>query len=167
LTAHTIPAKKSGSEVTVEKIEAGTREQANTEIERNEKAEKITAMNASQDNPTAANTAPSPDSPLRSVHTSNFPQILKECGISLIVSTYQAGKLIVVRADGDVINTHFRLYQKPMGIAASRDKIAVGTGNQIWELYNIPAVTKKLEPPDRHDACYLPRNIHIIGDIDQ
>jgi uncharacterized protein (TIGR03032 family) len=86
--------------------------------------------------------------------------------ISLVVSTYQAGKLIVIRADGDVINTHFRLYQKPMGIAANREKIAVGTGNQIWELHNIPAVTQKLNPPDRHDACYLPRNIHVTGDID-
>ena len=108
----------------------------------------------------------SPDSPLRSVHTSNFPQILNQLGISLVVSTYQAGKLIILRSDGDVINTHFRMYQKPMGIAASREKIAVGTGNQIWELHNVPAVTQKLDPPDKHDACYLPRNIHVTGDID-
>ncbi len=106
------------------------------------------------------------DSPLRSIHTTNFPQILQELGASLIVSTYQARKLILVRADGDVINTHFRLYQKPMGIATSYDKIAVGTGSQIWELHNVPAVCKKLDPPNKHDACYLPRKIHMTGDID-
>ncbi len=113
-----------------------------------------------------SNPSNSSDSPLRSVHTTNFPQILKKLGSSLIVSTYQVGKLILIRADGDVINTHFRLYEKPMGIAASPEKIAVGTGNQIWQFQNIPALSKKLNPPNKHDACYLPRNIHITGDID-
>ena len=129
------------------------------------------SSSSDQPNPTTDNNqnlaeANSPHSPLRSVHTSNFPQILQEIGASLIVSTYQAGKLILVRADGELINTHFRVYQKPMGIASSREKIAVGTGNQIWELHNVPAVCKKLDPPDKHDACYLPRNIHVTGDID-
>ena len=31
--------------------------------------------------------------PLRSIHTSNFPAILQELGISLAVSTYQAGSM--------------------------------------------------------------------------
>jgi uncharacterized protein (TIGR03032 family) len=108
----------------------------------------------------------SQDAPLRSIHTSNFPQILNAFGISLVVSTYQAGKLIVVRADGDVINTHFRVFNKPMGLAADKSRLAVGTAYQIWELRNVPAVAYKLEPQGKHDACYLPRNCHITGDID-
>ena len=36
---------------------------------------------------------------LRSVHTSNLPELFDQLGISLIVSTYQAGKAIVVRND--------------------------------------------------------------------
>ncbi|WP_228060388.1 MULTISPECIES: TIGR03032 family protein [unclassified Coleofasciculus] len=104
--------------------------------------------------------------PMRSVHTTNFPQILTQLGISLVVSTYQAGKLIVLRADGEHINTHFRLFRKPMGLAADRGRIAIGTANQVWELRNVPAVAQKLEPVGKHDACYLPRNSHITGDID-
>ena len=30
----------------------------------------------------------------------------------------------------------------------------------------MPAVAKKLEPVGKHDACYLPRRIHVTGDID-
>lgn len=30
----------------------------------------------------------------------------------------------------------------------------------------MPAVAQKLDPPDKHDACYLPRDSHITGDID-
>ena len=36
---------------------------------------------------------------LRSVLTSNLPEIFEQLGISLIVSTYQAGKAIVGRSD--------------------------------------------------------------------
>jgi uncharacterized protein (TIGR03032 family) len=104
--------------------------------------------------------------PMRSVHTNNFPHILNQLGISLVVSTYQAGKLIVLRADDQHINTHFRIFPKPMGIAANRKKIAIGCSNQIWELNNVPAVAPKVEPLGKHDACYLPRKSHITGDID-
>ena len=37
--------------------------------------------------------------PLRSVHTTNFPEILDRLGISVLVTTYQAGKLVMLRAD--------------------------------------------------------------------
>jgi len=104
--------------------------------------------------------------PLRSVHTNNFPYLLQQLGISLVVSTYQAGKLIILRADKDVINTHFRTFQKPMGLAATQDKISLGSAHQIWELRNVPAVSQKLNPPNRHDACFLPRQVHFTGDID-
>ena len=39
--------------------------------------------------------------PLRSVHTTNLPGILDQFGMSLLVTTYQAGKLVVVRRDAD------------------------------------------------------------------
>ncbi len=45
--------------------------------------------------------------PLRSVHTSNLPQILAEGRFSLLVTTYQAGKLVILRNDRGVLNTHF------------------------------------------------------------
>lgn len=104
--------------------------------------------------------------PMRSVHTNNFPHILNQLGISLVVSTYQAGKLIVLRADENHINTHFRIFKKPMGIAADPHKIAIGCSSQIWELNNIPAVASKVEPLGKHDACFLPRQSHTTGDID-
>jgi uncharacterized protein (TIGR03032 family) len=91
---------------------------------------------------------------------------LNQAGISLVVSTYQAGKLIVMRADGDLVNTHFRVFQKPMGLAATHDRLAIGTAAAIWELRNIPATAPRVEPQGKHDACYLPRDIHITGDID-
>src|SRR3972149_5779894 len=113
-------------------------------------------------NPPPAEAGPSP---LRSVHTTSFPSILDQLRSSLAVTTYQAGKLVLVRSDGGVINTHFRAFNKPMGLAASRGCLAIGTAQEIWEFRNVPAVTAKLEPAGKHDACYLPRRAHVTGDI--
>lgn len=113
------------------------------------------------------NTAPTlAETPLRSVHTSNLPALFAQLGISLVVSTYQAGKVILVRADGKALNTHFRTFAKPMGIAADQNRLTIGGSNTVWDYRNMPAVAQKLEPVGKHDACYLPRRIHVTGDID-
>ena len=115
--------------------------------------------------PSSENAA-APPSPLRSVHTANFGEILAQLEISLLVTTYQAGKLVILRSQPDGgVNTHFRGFNKPMGLAAGRDRLAMGTALEIWEFHNVPAVAARLEPAGRHDACYLPRRSHTTGDI--
>lgn len=104
--------------------------------------------------------------PLRSVFTSNLPDILRRLSISLAVSTYQAGKVILVREDSGTINTHFRGFHKPMGIAAGNGRLTIGGANTVWYYRNMPAVAHKLEPAGKYDACYLPRTIHVSGDVD-
>src|SRR5579883_1090194 len=97
---------------------------------------------------------------LRAVHTPNFPALLRQLGASLLITTYQAGKLVMVRDEGDHLNTHFRVFQAPMGMAVAGDRLAIGTTTQVWEYVNVPAVAAKLDPPGRHDACFLPRASH-------
>jgi len=70
-----------------------------------------------------------------------------------------------VRSDGGVINTHFRAFNKPMGLAVGRGRLAVGTAVDVWEFRNVPAVAAKIEPAGKHDACYLPRSAHVTGDV--
>jgi uncharacterized protein (TIGR03032 family) len=105
------------------------------------------------------------EAPLRAVHTSNFPALLRRLGASLLVTTYQAGKLVLVRDEGDHLNTHFRAFPAPMGLALAGDRLALGTRTQVWEFVDVPAVTAKLDPPGRHDACFLPRASHVTGNI--
>lgn len=112
------------------------------------------------------------DDPLRSVHTTSFPGLLAQIGASVLVTTYQAGKLVVLRSDAGVLNTHFRNLVKPMGLALDGGRLAVGCNVDVWEFHNVPAVCAKLDASDdypsseaRHDACYLPRRSHCTGDI--
>jgi uncharacterized protein (TIGR03032 family) len=108
--------------------------------------------------------APS-DSPLRSVFTQSFPQFLDQLGSSLLVSTYQTGKLICARPDRGTLNTHFRDFQRPMGLAVAPGRFTVGTRAEVLDYRNFPAVAPRIEPQGKHDACFLPRNKHFTGDI--
>lgn len=114
---------------------------------------------------------PPPDlAPLRSVYTAGLPELFTRLGISLFVSTYQAGKLVIMRAAEDrpgepVLNTHFRPFSKPMGMALHQNRLALGVTDGIYTFQDIPAVARKLDPPGRHDACFLPRRLHYTGDI--
>jgi uncharacterized protein (TIGR03032 family) len=105
------------------------------------------------------------DSPLRSVYTQTFPEFLNQLQSSLVVSTYQTGKLICARYDGGQLNTHFRNFSRPMGLAVAPGRIAIGTRAEVLDYRNFPAVAPKVEPQGKHDACFLPRNKHFTGDI--
>lgn len=106
-----------------------------------------------------------PELPLRSSHTTSFPTLLSELGASVFVTTYQAGKLVVLRAEGESLNTHFRALHSPMGLAVDRHKLAVGTPGHVWLFQNVPAVGRRLNAERVVDACFLPRSSHVTGNI--
>ncbi len=104
-------------------------------------------------------------SPFASASTESFKQALRQAASSLLISTYQTNRLVCARAQNGALNTHFRVYDKPMGIAAAPGRIALGTRTEVWDLRDMPEAAAKLEPPGTHDACFLPRNRHVTGDI--
>ena len=102
---------------------------------------------------------------LSSVHTPSFPQILAELNSSLLVSTYQAGKLVMLRNQQGVLNTHFRQFQRPMGMAVDGGRLAVGTTTTIQEFHNVPAASRRIESTEKPDALFLPRRENVTGDV--
>src|SRR5260370_2819650 len=97
--------------------------------------------------------------------TDSFPALLRQLSASLLVSTYQANKLLVVRAAGGGLSTLVRTFDRPMGLAADGRQLAVGTRTEVWLLRNAPDIASRLEPAGHHDARYLPRSCHVTGDI--
>src|SRR4051794_20070018 len=105
--------------------------------------------------------------PPPAAHPPDFPPLLRRLGASLLVPPYQAGKLVMVRDEGDRLNTHYRSFPSPMGLALADggSKLALGTTIQVWEFRDVPSVASRLEPAGRHDACFLPRRSHITGNV--
>src|SRR6476660_534974 len=84
--------------------------------------------------------------------TESFVALLHQLGASLLVSTYQANKLLVVRADGGGLSTLVRSFERPMGLAVSAGRLALGTHHAVWLLRNAPDIAAQVEPAGRHDA---------------
>jgi uncharacterized protein (TIGR03032 family) len=97
--------------------------------------------------------------------TDSFVALLQELGASLLVTTYQANKLLAVRAEGNGLSTLVRTFDRPMGLAVRGDKLALGCREQMWEFRNAPTIAPLVEPTGQHDACFIPRASHVTGDI--
>jgi uncharacterized protein (TIGR03032 family) len=102
---------------------------------------------------------------IRHEYTRSLPPLLSQLGISLLVSTYQAGKVVVVGvADGELALSYHN-FERAMGLAVKPDGIAVAARAQVWFLQSAPELAARVEPADRHDACFLTRSSHFTGEI--
>jgi uncharacterized protein (TIGR03032 family) len=95
----------------------------------------------------------------------SFVALLQELGASLLVTTYQANKMLAVRANNNGLSTLVRTFDRPMGLAVGADRLALGCREQIWEFRNAPAIAPLVEPAGQHDACFIPRASHVTGDM--
>lgn len=101
----------------------------------------------------------------QSSNSVGLPELLEANNACLIVSTYQAGKLMVVRGTRGRISTLLRTFKRPMGVALRDGELAIGTQNQIWLYRNDASIAAQLGGSPAHDACFLPRSSHVTGDI--
>lgn len=104
-------------------------------------------------------------SPLRSQYTTNLPEILAQLHSSLLVTTYQAGKAVLLRNDNGELNTHFRVFPKPMGLAIDAGRLAIGTASGIVEYHDVPAAAPRVKPEGKHDSAWLPRRENVTGNV--
>jgi uncharacterized protein (TIGR03032 family) len=98
-------------------------------------------------------------------HSDGFLEVLERLGVCLLVSTYQAGKLLVFGVHEGKLAFSLHGFDRIMGIAAGPSRIAVGSRSQIWFLLSVPELAAQIELIGRYDACYLTRSSHVTGEI--
>jgi uncharacterized protein (TIGR03032 family) len=102
---------------------------------------------------------------IRCSHSENLPALLTQLRLSILVSTYQTGHLVVVAAKQGRLALTFHQFERAMGIAVKPGTIAVCTRREVWFLRNAPDIATKLLPRGHYDACFLARTSHFTGDI--
>lgn len=111
---------------------------------------------------------PAPPFALR--HTPQLPELLHQLGVTLLLSTYQAGKLIMLSAvDDERIVQLPRTFPKPMGIAEdpATDRLAIACRQEVIVLANSPGLARFYpKAPGRYDALYMPRATFYTGGLD-
>jgi uncharacterized protein (TIGR03032 family) len=92
-------------------------------------------------------------------------EVLDQVRGSLLISTYQAGRLVAVGVSRGLLHVTLHSYERAMGLAVAQDRIAVGGGPQIWFLQSMPLIAPLLEPPGKYDSCFVTRSSHVTGEI--
>jgi uncharacterized protein (TIGR03032 family) len=106
-----------------------------------------------------------PTREVRHEYTHSLPPLLSQLGVSLLVSTYQAGKVVAVGvADGE-LTLSYHNFERAMGLAVGPDGIAVAARAQVWHLRGAPDLAARVGPAGRHDACFLTRSSHFTGEV--
>src|SRR5262245_25005735 len=102
-----------------------------------------------------------PTREVRHEYTPSLPPLLSQLGASLLVSTYQAGKVVAVGVAGGELTLGYHNFERAMGLAVKPDGIALGARAQVWFLKSAPDIARRVEPAGRHDACFLTRSAHF------
>lgn len=99
-------------------------------------------------------------------YSTNLPALLDRIDASLVVSTYQAGKVFTLGVHEGRLGIRFHNFERAMGIARSPTGLAVGTRRQIWLLPAAPVeLARRVQPAGTHDAVFLARQAHFTGPI--
>ena len=98
---------------------------------------------------------------IRCSHSDSFPALLTQLRLSVLISTYQTGHLVVVSARNGRLTLTFHQFERAMGIAVKPGTLAVCTRKEVWFLRDAPDIAGKLQ----HDACFLARTSHFTDDI--
>src|SRR5437016_14513517 len=105
-----------------------------------------------QTSATPSDPSPAPTAvPFHYTQTDSFAALLQQLGASLLVSTYQANKLLVARAEGGGLSMLVRTFDRPMGLTVDARRLMIGTRDRIWTLRNTPDLAPRIEPVGRPD----------------
>src|SRR5580698_10164630 len=83
----------------------------------------------------------------------SLPFLLERANCSFLISTYLIGNLVTVGAKSGHRFIAFHTFDRPMGMAASREGIVVCTRSQVWFLPFLPDIGAQMEPRGQYDAA--------------
>lgn len=96
-----------------------------------------------------------------------IPELLDELDISLILSTYQAGKVIILSSDGKNMRQLLRDFDRPMGIALQGDMMALALRLNVAIFRNDEQLARTYPAhPDTYDSLYFPLALNKTDFID-
>jgi uncharacterized protein (TIGR03032 family) len=106
--------------------------------------------------------------PFSCIYSPNVPELLTELGCSLVISTYQAGKLVFISAkDKTKLVQLGKTIQKPMGVAFDGERLAVAGKDNVFLFSSAPLLAKGYaRQPDTYDNIFLPRAQYYTSLLD-
>jgi uncharacterized protein (TIGR03032 family) len=100
-------------------------------------------------------------------HSRDLADLLAKLGATMLVSTYQAGKIAAIGSHNGQLARGFHNFDRPMGIAIDQhaNRMAVAARNKVWMLSNNRDIARQLNPVGGCDACFLTHSAQVTGEI--
>ncbi len=107
-------------------------------------------------------------SPFSLSYTPSLPELLSKLGCTIVVSTYQAGKVIFLSPQSeDKIIQLPRSFKKAMGIAIENDEMVVACKDEVIYLKNAKELGDFYpRKPKTYDGMFFPRMTYHTGALD-
>jgi uncharacterized protein (TIGR03032 family) len=102
---------------------------------------------------------------VRFQYTPVLPEILSHLNASILVSTYQAGKVLVIGVHEQRLQVSVLDFDQPMGIAVGADRIAIGAKSEIRFMKANHAAAPTVKPQNTFDGCYVAQTSRHTGRI--
>ncbi|HVL00973.1 MAG TPA: TIGR03032 family protein [Dongiaceae bacterium] len=80
-------------------------------------------------------------------YSANLPAVLAQLNIALAFTSYQAGRLMLVRSDGDTLDVNFKSFPRPMGLAATANGLTLGIFTQVHHFAREDGLLEKIKQP--------------------
>ena len=110
-----------------------------------------------------------PPPPFTSTYTPGLHDLLKKINCSLVLSTYQAGKIIFISPskEEDKLITLPRSFDRPMGVTIKNNKMAISCKDEIITFANSSQLALNY-PYNKniYDNLWIPRMTYYTGQVD-
>lgn len=103
-------------------------------------------------------------------HTLNLAALLSHHALSLVLTTYQAGRVLTIGSTpapdgGPQLQIGFAHFPQAMGLARTPTGLAIGSRDAIWTLPASRDIAPRLKPENTRDIAFLARSSHHSGPI--
>jgi uncharacterized protein (TIGR03032 family) len=98
-------------------------------------------------------------------HSANLPVVLERLQLSVLLSTYQAGRVVALGSHQGQLEVSFSHFDQAMGLCRTGSGLAVGSRDAIWLLPASREIAPRIEPAGTHDIAFLARQAHHSGPV--
>jgi hypothetical protein len=98
-------------------------------------------------------------------HSTNLPALLRQLELSVLLSTYQAGRVVSLGCHGGQMRVAFSHFDQAMGLCRTPTGVAVGSRNAVWTLPANREIAARIPPAGEHDIAFLARSAHHSGPL--
>ena len=127
-----------------------------------EASENAASSAMAEDRSKAAEQQCTPEPRVKYSASPGLTQFLAATGLSFAFTSYQSGRLYLVGRDPKGgLHVNERIFQQAMGLSASARQLYLASLFQITRFENVVPAGHLVN--QTHDACYVPRKIHVTG----